>query len=144
MARTTEALVRERLGRDYNGYGNLKIPIQLSNSLVTRAIEKAASSDGVSVSTDDARYLENELACHFYCVSDRVYTSRSTLSASGAWAFQAGKGLDATPYGQSAKSFDPTGGWIEAIADGMEVDVSWLGKRADEQLSWTDRNGETS
>lgn len=144
MPRTNPKLVAERLssGGNYDGSSSLTHPIALAYSLVTRVIEKAADDD-ITISSDDAKLLETELAAHFHCVSDRVYMSKSTLRASGSFGGVLAKGLEFTPYGQAALAFDPSQGWLRALTDTSGngvVGVTWLGKPESEQLSWEERN----
>lgn len=142
--RTNPKLVAERLnsGGNYDGSTSLAHPIAMAYSLVSRVIEKAAGDD-ITISTEDAKLLETELAAHFHCISDRVYMSRSTLGASGSFGGVLGKGLEFTPYGQAALAFDPSQGWLKALTavDGSGVvGVTWLGKPQSEQLTWEERN----
>lgn len=138
MPRTNIDKVRSRLGRDYNGHGDLTQPIAIANNIVSHAVTRSAG-DTYPMDSATALLCETELACHFYCVSDRVYNSRSTLSASGSFGGQLSKGLEYTPYGMSVKQIDITG-WIEAIIEKQVVDVQWLGKTETEQLTFEERN----
>lgn len=139
--RTNTAKVIAVLGRDYDGKSDLNGPIAVANSLTTRTINAAANEDGISVSSSDAELMERLLSAHFSRMNDPQYKSRSTLSASGNWRGEDGKGLDATTYGQNAQGMDPTGGWLRAIFNGQVVGGGWLGKPVDEQLSYNERNG---
>lgn len=138
--RTSSDKVQKRLGSDFTpGRDLLSFAIPAANALVTR-LNASATADGYTLSSTELSLIETELACHFYCVSDRVYTSKSTLGASGSFAGQYGKKLEATPYGQSASSLDPSG-WLQALMNNAVLDCQWMGKPYDEQLSYDERNG---
>lgn len=80
--------------------------IDAASSMVDRAV---ATRRGSVLSTSDQELIERYLAAHFYCTSDKVYTSTSKGGASGSFMQQTGKGLEQTPHGQTILRLDYTG-----------------------------------
>lgn len=108
--RTDAELVRGVLLNDYDGEVNPDLSpfvneaTMLVDDLAARALEL-----GIGVTEGRLQAIESNLAAHFYGMSDRPYTSRSTAGGSGSFDGKTDKGLDATLYGQKAKILDPTG-----------------------------------
>lgn len=137
MPRTTTTAVQDVLtaGGDYNGTTALDPHITRANIIVNRVAQMEADDEVVS---DEAALTEMEtyLACHFYCVSDRVYMSRSNNGASGSFAGQMGKYLEFTPYGQAALTFDFNGELyllMQQDKSNLEATGFWLGTPAASQ-----------
>lgn len=130
--RTTQDRVKAVLLRDYDGETDLQASMETATDLVDRAVAYGADVDVVPTSTQ-LENLERWLAAHFYAVSDRTYSNRSTEGASGTFDGQTAMGLDATLYGQTAKLIDPTGYLRTLDADPStptgrpRVRLSWLG-----------------
>ncbi len=103
--------VREVLTTDYgaNKAAALTRAIAASTTLVARLVACAADK-GTPLTDDEQANIAVYLAAHFYCVSDRLYTSRNTAGVSGSWSMAGLEGgLRSTPYGQTALTLDPSG-----------------------------------
>lgn len=74
--------------------------------------------------------IERWYAAYAYKVSDKDFTSRSTLGASGSFAGQTGTGLDANLYGQMVKQLDTAGVLGQVASTGTTVGGVWLGTGA--------------
>lgn len=142
MARTNSDAVKAVLagGKDYDLAlsPSLSPYIDAAYSLVNRVVVCAAKKN-IVISDEDLELIERWLAAHFYAVSDKPYSSRSTLGASGSFQGQTAMHLDATLYGQQAKLIDYSG-CLENISNKQRVRVGWLGKRPSEQMDYSDRD----
>jgi hypothetical protein len=149
--RTTTQAVQDVLGRDYDAdrAPSLKVRMETAKVVVDRVAVCALAKD-VSYTAEELELIERWLAAHLYAVSDKPYASRSTLSASGSFAGQTGKGLEFTQYGQHAMLLDyagclidlqnqaaasPAPAWPEAVAGG-----AWLGRPPSSQTDYEDRD----
>lgn len=113
--------------------------ISIATKIVDRVV-RCAAAKGITLDDDTLLQIETLLAAHFYLLSDPMYTSKSTLSASGSFHGQTGKGLEATVFGPQALLLDESG-CLNAIMKGARASLSWLGKTDDEKLSYEERNG---
>lgn len=138
--RTTAEKVREMLGPNYDSATTPKLTlmIRMANALVSRVVTCAANKD-YTHSSDELELLEMMIACHYYTVQDKAYSSRSDGGASGSFQGQTGMGMESSDFGQSAMDFD-TSGCLRNIVKRQVADADWLGKPANEQLSYEDRN----
>lgn len=149
MPRVTSDLVKDRLKRDYDTRRNfsLDIEIRMASAMTDRVIACALKKD-VVITDEEAYLIELNLAAHFYATSDRPYDQSDTDKAGATYSGKTDKGLDATLYGQSAKSVDPSGCLMELydlIAQGERppkviASASWGGTRAGEQQTYDERN----
>lgn len=133
--RTTEDKVIEVLGPDYQQGRSLTFFIRAANGIITRVVNEGAD-EGVDVSATVAADMETVCAAWLYTKADRIYTSRSTLSASGS--FNLGKNQD--PYMDMLNAIDPTG-LAEATITNNVATMDWLGKTEDEALTYAERIG---
>ncbi len=140
MARTNPGDVQAVLGKDYDSVNAPSLTVRIRTAGVwVDALVAYGVANGEPVSTAVAEVLEMWLAAHAYCVSDKAYTSRSTLAASASFNGQTAMGFDSTLYGQTAKNLDPTG-YLDAQDSGGEVGGFWLGKAPSEQTDYVDRD----
>lgn len=140
MARTNAAAVRLVLASDYGG------PVSNPTPDLTPYIDKAsltvdrvaicAARKKIPLSAAELEMIERWLAAHNYTKSDRVYASRSTLDASGAFVVDP---LMPEPYKAGAIDSDPSG-CLKAILLGQRASTQWLGKTIPEQLDFEQRN----
>ncbi len=137
MPRTTAGDVQITLGRDYAAGASLVMALRMAGKIVDNLVTCAATKS-ITLDATELELLENLLTAHYYCISDRVYTSRSTVDGSGSFAFTPGEGFKATPYGAQAVAFDRSGCLLnfmtQATASGF-----WLGKQPCEQIAYEDR-----
>lgn len=140
--RTTETMVKDLLAPagDYDliGCPSLKRFVIAASVVVTR-VKACAADKGMTLSTDELREVETWLAAHFFKMSDRQYSSRSTLDASGQFGGQVGMGIEATTYGQTALALDYSG-CLTAIMKRQFASGYWLGKAPSEQTDYVDRD----
>lgn len=131
--RTTSELVEAILVNDYDKKNrpSLKPFIKAAN-LMTDRVNTCASGKGYSLSTDELLEIEGWLAAWRYTLSDRVYTSRATASASGSFL------VPKNPYLEGAIALDPSG-CVAALAENRRAAAYWLGKVPDDRLDADDR-----
>ena len=140
--RTTSEKVKELLFRDFDDEDcpSLDPAVAAANALTDRVVS-AATSKGESLTTKEAELVERYLAAHFYCQSDRQYSSSNTEGSSGSFAGQSGMYLESTSYGQTAMLLDTSGSLRElngpkrAVASGIS-----LHKTESAQRSYRERN----
>lgn len=133
MARTTSAAVIAVLQGDYDSESAPSLTPFIETAGVM--VDEAAGADVLSAAR--LELVERWLAAHYYCMGDRPYTSRSTGGASGSFAGQFSKGLESTPYGQTALALS---GGLLAATGRRRAGAEWLGKTASEALTWDERN----
>lgn len=128
-------------GGDYDTVNEPDLTGQIAsaNVVVTRAAS-LASQKGVTLTSDELELMERWLAAHFYCVSDQTYASKSTDGASASFHGKTDMNFESTRYGQSALNVDYSGA-LTNISKRQFARAVWLGKTADEQLTWAERNG---
>lgn len=138
--RTNPDLVKSVLLADYDSVGHPSLLpfITAANRLVTR-VSTCATNKNMSLSTGLLTDIETWLAAHFYVMSDRAFSEEKSLSASGKYQGQTGKGLEASSYGQTAMILDYSG-CLSAIDKNKIVSVKWLGKKSSEQTPLEDRD----
>lgn len=137
MARTTATAVKRLLASNYDTVNNPSLdgPITLANLLITK-VNALAVAESSSFTSAELEMMERYVAAQRYCDSDPMYTSRSTLSASGAFrTFD----NDIGEYAKAACSLDTTGN-LMALLKGNTAGASWAGKTDSEQLTWDERN----
>lgn len=143
--RTTEALVKDVLQDDFGPLRSGDDPsldpyITAANQLINRLARVAAEDpDGYQPTLGELTNLETWVAAHNYTVMDQKEQSRSNSGASSSFQGQTGMYLEATRYGQTAISMDPTG-LLRALAKNNVAGGQWLGKPESQQLSWQERN----
>ena len=140
MARTTPAAVKLVLagGKDYDTLNNPDLTpyIDAASSMVDD-LDECADDRDFNLSATKLEIIERWLAAHAYAMSDQPYTNRSTLGAAGTFQGQTAMNLDATKYGQMAKSLDPSGCLAGA---GNVATILWGGLRPSEQRDYVDRD----
>ena len=136
--RTTQDKVKGVLLSNYNRRADLTPFIRSFSKVIDKAIENATANDE-TIDSDTALEMETWGAAWAYCLSDPMYTSKSTMSASGSFTTKAGDGLKANPFGEMVLLLDDTG-WVEAAISGNVASIMWGGKTESEALSWEDRN----
>jgi len=113
--------------------------IETASSIVDDVVE-CATAKGKTLTAAKLELIERWLAAHFYAVSDKPYTSRSTVDASGSFAGQTAMYFESTLYGQHAMRLDPSG-CLDAIGgkERKRAGGSWLGKNPSSQIDYEDR-----
>ena len=126
-------------GGDYDNINSpsLSIQIRLANSVGAKVFACAVKKRQ-SYTVEDKKLLKILLAAHFYCMVDRQYTSKTTVS-SGTFNIQGGLQLDGSSYGQNAKLFDTTG-CLNAYDKHGRASIAWGGKARHSQLDYDERN----
>jgi len=139
MARVSADDVKKILLLDYDTARSPDLApfIARADRMVDRVVACAIENED-PMSDDEAADISAYLAAHLYCVSDRIYTSRSTDNASGSVAGSYGMGLDSTPYGQQAKMIDPSN--CLSRNTGQKVGGFWAGTPIDLQKDAEDAN----
>lgn len=130
-----KALLTPGLNYDTKRNPSLMPFIDVAALQVDGMVELAAA-DEITYTSERLEMIERWLAAHGYKLSDKDQTSRSTRGASGSFAGQTAMGLDATLYGQQAKTLDPYGYLVLAI-DGAGGQATaggeWLGLNPGQQ-----------
>jgi hypothetical protein len=139
--RTNDDLVKAILrlgsqGGDYDDANNPSLArfIKVA-TLITDRVAKCAADKGFSLNSEELVEIETWLAAHYYTKSDRLYRSRTTASASGAFLFD---DKNPEPYKAAAMEMDPSG-CVAAVLSGRAVSVDWLGQTLGEQTDYDDR-----
>ena len=140
MARTTAAAVKLVLagGKDYDtaNVPDLTPYIDAASAMVDD-VDECATARGYTLSSTRLELIERWLAAHAYAMSDQPYTSKNTNGAGATFQGQTGMSLDATKYGQMAKSLDNSGCLAGA---GRKARLLWGGLPPSEQTDYTDRD----
>jgi hypothetical protein len=138
MSRTTVPAIIEALGRNYDAKtpltGFLKSANVTVNNLVTLAQQK-----GVAIDAETLERIECLLACHFYQRHDPDFNSKNTGRSAASFRGQAGMRFSSTMYGQDALSLDFSG-ILSSMEKGGRQSLVWIGKPANQQIPWVDRN----
>jgi len=137
MARTTPSNVISILLGNYDGSSDLTGVIDTAALMVDRVLA-CALRKSVVITDQEAEMIERYLAAHYYGHSDQFFQSKATMSASGSFQGQTGKGLDGSQYGQTAQSLDPSG-CLSALSKNNRATMAWLGKPTNAQISARDR-----
>lgn len=144
MSRTNATAVAKVLMDDYGPRLSGDNPdldpfIETASSIVDDVVE-CATAKGKTLTAAKLELIERWLAAHFYAVSDKPYTSRSTVDASGSFAGQTAMYFESTLYGQHAMRLDPSG-CLDAIGgkERKRAGGSWLGKNPSSQIDYEDR-----
>ncbi len=142
MARVVDTDVKAVLLQHYDVENNPSLTpfITVANS-VTDRVQTGASSRGIVLSTQELINIECWLSAHFYVMSDENYTSRETGDAKGMFAGKTGMGLEASKFGQTAMTLDPSG-YLRVLNSGKRLQFNWSGFMDQDRLSFVDRNGE--
>lgn len=140
MARTTAAAVKLVLagGKDYDtdNAPDLTPYIDTASALVDD-VDTCATARGYTLSSTRLELIERWLAAHAYALSDQPYASKATDRASATFQGQTGMNLDATKYGQMAKSLDTSGCLASA---GRKARLLWGGLPPSQQTDYVDRD----
>lgn len=138
--RTTEQAVRDILQKDYD-CGNAA-PLTPYIESVIPTIDRliaCATKKGKAYTPSELELLERWLGAHAYGMSDKSYTQRSNLRASGSFEGQTGMGLEGTRYGQFALDMLDPFGCLEQLNTKARTQVFWGGKRRSEKTDFEDR-----
>jgi hypothetical protein len=142
VARTDSTAVKALLrnGSEGGDYDDVHSPdltyhIRVANSFVTR-VNTCATAKGYSLTSDELTDLETAMAAHFYTKSDRVYQSKSTAGASGAFVLDP---QNPEPYKSMAIEMDPSG-CVSALLNRQRAAGFWLGRPPSEQTDYVDRD----
>lgn len=136
MPNTTTAAVQGTLGRDYDSRNAPDLTTVVSDaSLFMTRVEECAAAKGVTLSAGELEAIERYYAAYLYTGSDRLYTSKSTLSASGSFLGEKG---GENPYLTRAMQLDPSGCVKALTATNGKAKMTWLGKTVDEQTPYED------
>jgi hypothetical protein len=100
MIRVTDKEVREILDTDIT---NLAPFIRVASNLVERHLLTAG------LTAAELKEIERWLAAHFTCAMDPRAARETVGDTSVTYEGQTAMGLDATRYGQMAKTLDPSG-----------------------------------
>jgi hypothetical protein len=146
MARTNDAAVKALLlpGRDYDTEQapSLTPFIDTASAMVDDVADCITAKGGTAHSVSRLELIERWLSAHYFKVSDKGYSSRSTEGASGAFDGQTAMYLESTLYGQTALRLDSSG-CLEAAggAGGIKTaGAGWMGRPPSEQTDYVDRN----
>lgn len=135
---TNDTKVKDLLGDNYNGKSSLQAFIGFAHGILGRMIT-CASAKGTPLTDTEKTTIAGLLAAHAYLAQDALYTSRSTLRASGSWQRKTGDGLEGTEYGRLALLADPSG-CLSAISKKQTAGCAWGGSEINEQTTWDERN----
>lgn len=145
MARTSAAAVKAILlpGKDYDNdqAADLTPFIDTASAMVDDVVACISAKGGMALTAARLELIERWLAAHYFKVSDKPYSSRSTEGASGGFDGQTAMYLESTLYGQTALRLDSSG-CLDA-AGGKEVKTAgaaWLGRPPSEQTDYADRD----
>lgn len=138
--RTTAPAVKGILLKDYDTRRSPSLDpfILTANAMVDR-LSVRAGEVGISVSSATLELIERWLAAHCYVMSDRAFAENSTSSASAVYQGQTGMNLDASFYGQTAQTLDPTGLLAVLNKRSAGPSVVWLGKNPSQQIPYEQR-----
>lgn len=143
MPRTTAADVIAVLagGGDYDTDAAPDLtPYITAGSAIVDMVVACAARKKRTVTDAQLTVMETWVSAHCYAVSDKPYSQRSTLRASGTFQGQTGMHLEATLYGQMAITLDPSG-CLNNINNQSRAYAFWGGKSQSDALSWWVRNG---
>ena len=136
MARTNATLVEALLGNNYDTENNPDLGqfVDMATLFIDRVVV-CADAKGVTLSTEEEEILERWWAAHLYTKLDPLYTSKSTLSASGSWV----QGKEPERYKAGAIELDPSG-CVKALSNRQTARMVWGGKAQSEMVDYEDRN----
>lgn len=134
--RTTQEEVRSVVTSDPNI--NMAPFIKVASNLTDRV----ESQDSDSLLSDSLlEDIETWLAAHFYSIRDLAYHEKETGDAKAKFQGKTSMGLDATLWGQQAKTMDLTGTLTRLdTAPRPIASCSWLGKPKSEQTTYENRD----
>lgn len=116
-------------------------PYMRAANIVTSRAVLCASVKGITLSTDELVEIESWLGAYFYTRSDPTYQSKNTGGQSAS--FVVDNQSNADRYKAGAMAIDSSG-CVKAILNNVPgARAMWLGKTANEQLTWVQRNGST-
>lgn len=129
---TTQALVQQRLGPenyDWARLPSLDAEIAMAVYMVTQVIATAVTLGRLPLQGPGIELCQRNLACHFYCVKDPLYMSKSTEGASGSFQRKSDNGFDLTEYGRTACQLDFSG-VLTAYGKRQVARARWVGALA--------------
>jgi len=137
MARTTEALVKELLLRDYDSRNtpSLTVFIDTASAFIDAAVECAARQ---SITHTDAilELMETWAAAYFYTQNNPVYASKNTDGRSATFLREG----QINPYKVGLLALDSTGCLTLLLSvKKRRAGFTWLGKRASVATNFWDR-----
>ena len=136
--RTSEALVVDQLGRNYDNKTPLTAFIKSANVMVN-AVVRCATTKGETLLDEQLEVIETLLACHYYQRHDPGFSSKNTGRSGAAFQGQTGLKLESTMYGQDALVMD-TSGCLGALNTAGRARMLWIGKTKSEAIDYEDRN----
>lgn len=139
MARTTAALVKGILVRDYDGKTSLTPFIDTASSFVDDVVTCMSEKGLTAHSAAKLELIERWLSAWAYKQSDKALASKSTGGASGSYQGQTGIGMSNNFYGQTALRLD-TSGCLDGIDESTTAEVFWAGRPPSEQTDYEDRD----
>lgn len=132
MARTNLGLVQGILADNWQPSISLDPFIRGANLTISR-VATCAAAEGYTLSSAELTEIETWYAAYLYTKADPLYSSKSTISASGSFL------RDPKDYLLQAYAFDPSG-CLQAIVEGQIVGGFWGGLSEPEQTTYADRN----
>lgn len=135
--RTTSSAVQLVLSKEYDTVNNpdLSTYIEIASAVVDD-VATCASAKGQAHTSTRLELIERVLSAHYYTKMDPVYTSRSTISASGSYVRDP---KNPEPFKSMALELDGTG-CLAAILAGSRAGMTWLGKPPSEQIPYYRRD----
>jgi hypothetical protein len=137
--RTTEALVKAVLQRDYDLRNTPSLTRYIASaSMITDAWVTCATNKGYTVSDELATEMETWLSAYRYTHNLPVYTSKSTDGRSASFLRE----QNMNPYKLGALELDPSGclAFLLDTKAKQKVGFSHLGKRPSEAIPYPDRD----
>jgi len=120
---------------DYNDQINMQPYVDIATALT----DKVSSNDSLGVLNSALlKQIEANLAAHYYSLRDPAYLAKKTQDASATFYGETGKGLDFTPWGQTAKDLDISG-FLASVGKGQSIGLTWLGTPLGSQLTVEER-----
>lgn len=137
MARTSSALVKGLLLRDYDSRNNPSLtPFIETASLIVDQVSACAARKGLTVSDAFLEMMERWLAAHYYTKNNPTYSSKSNDGRSASFIRDP---KVPEPYKAGAMEMDYTGCLTAVLNGGQKASMTWLGKRPTEAVPFDER-----
>lgn len=138
MARTSAALVKELLQRDYDLRNNPPLTVHINSaSMIVDRMVVCATNKGFTYTDDELEMIERWVAGYRYTHTNPVYNSKSTDGRSAGFLRQDSQ----NPYKKGAEELDPSGCLIALLAlKRARIGMTWLGKRPSEAIDYPERD----
>lgn len=125
-------------GKAYDGSSDLTLFISTADTWIRRMIACAATK-GITIADEDIAIIAAWLAAHAYVMSDETYTEKNTDRSGGKFKGRTAMRLEASLYGQTAMSLDPSN-CLETINNPSKVvGAFWGGKYPTDQIDYEDK-----